>query len=71
MTSRALAEAAPGRWVGPPQSAYGLHLLLVTAVEPTTLPPFEQVRAAVDAEGWRGGLFVGQLELHADPIGAG
>jgi hypothetical protein len=45
-----LAEATTGRWVGPLQSAYGLHLVLVTASEPATLPPFEQVRAAVQRE---------------------
>jgi hypothetical protein len=48
--ARGLAQAAPGLWVGPLQSAYGLHLVLVTAAEPTALPPFEQVRAAVERE---------------------
>jgi parvulin-like peptidyl-prolyl isomerase len=45
-----VAQCAPGRWVGPLRSAYGLHLVLVTSVEPAELPPFEQVRAAVERE---------------------
>jgi hypothetical protein len=45
-----LTKAAPKYWVGPLQSPYGLHLVLVTASEPTTLAPFEQVRAAVQRE---------------------
>jgi hypothetical protein len=45
-----LGQATTGRWVGPLQSAYGLHLVLVTAAEPATLAPFEQVRAAVQRE---------------------
>jgi hypothetical protein len=45
-----LAHAVPGHWVGPLQSAYGLHLILITAVEPAALPPFEEVRPAVERE---------------------
>jgi hypothetical protein len=45
-----LAHAAPGHWVGPLRSAYGLHLVLITAVEPAALPPFEEVRPAVERE---------------------
>jgi hypothetical protein len=45
-----LAHAVPAHWVGPLRSAYGLHLVLVTAVEPGTTPSFEQVRAAVERE---------------------
>jgi parvulin-like peptidyl-prolyl cis-trans isomerase-like protein len=48
--ARELTQVAPGHWVGPLQSAYGLHLVLVTASQPTTLAPFEQVRAAVQRE---------------------
>ena len=47
---RAMAQSGAGRWVGPLRSAYGLHLVLVTAVEPAELPPFEQVRSAVERE---------------------
>jgi hypothetical protein len=46
----ALAVTPPGRWVGPLRSGYGLHLVLVTASQPATLPPFAQVRSAVERE---------------------
>jgi parvulin-like peptidyl-prolyl isomerase len=45
-----VAQSGVGRWVGPLRSAYGLHLVLVTAIEPAELPPFEQVRSAVERE---------------------
>jgi hypothetical protein len=48
--AQAVAQSAPGSWVGPLRSAYGLHLVLVTAVEAGELPPFEQVRSAVERE---------------------
>ncbi|MBV8937866.1 MAG: peptidyl-prolyl cis-trans isomerase [Alphaproteobacteria bacterium] len=46
----ALVRAPAGRWVGPLRSSYGLHLVLVTEVQPAALPPFEQVKAAVERE---------------------
>jgi hypothetical protein len=48
--AQALAQSVPASWVGPLRSACGLHLVLVTAVEPGNLPPFEQVRSAVERE---------------------
>ena len=48
--AQALAQSVPGSWVGPLRSAYGLHLVLVAAVAPGDLPPFEQVRSAVERE---------------------
>jgi hypothetical protein len=48
--ARGLSHALPGHWDGPLRSAYGLHLVLVTAAEPAVLPPFELVRAAVERE---------------------
>jgi hypothetical protein len=48
--AQAVARAAPGSWVGPLRSGYGLHLVFVTAVEPAALPPFEDVRPAVERE---------------------
>ena len=48
--AQAVAQSVSGSWVGPLRSAYGLHLVLVTAVEPEELPPFEQVRPAVERE---------------------
>ena len=49
---RCSATTSRGRWRGPHRGAgsarcgrpTGLHLVLVTAVEPAALPPFEQVR---------------------------
>ena len=43
---------ATGTWAGPVNSAYGLHLVRVTAVTPPTLLPFEAVRTKVFEE-WR------------------
>ncbi len=48
--ARGLAHAVPGQWQGPLRSSYGLHLVLVTAVEPAATPPFEQVHTAVERE---------------------
>ena len=48
--AKAIDGAAAGSWVGPLRSAYGLHLVFVTAVEPATLPPFAQARPAVERE---------------------
>jgi PPIC-type PPIASE domain len=48
--AQAVAQSAPGSWVGPLRSAYGFHLVLVAAVEPGDLPPFEEVQAAVERE---------------------
>jgi hypothetical protein len=48
--AHALARAPTGRWVGPLRSSYGLHLVLITETQRATLPPFEQVRAAVERE---------------------
>ncbi len=45
-----LAHAPPSRWTGPLRSAYGVHLVLVTAIEPAATPSFEQVRPAVERE---------------------
>jgi hypothetical protein len=48
--AQAIAEATPGSWVGPLRSAYGLHVVRVTAIEPAALPPFAQARPAVERE---------------------
>jgi hypothetical protein len=48
--ARGLAHAVPAHWIGPLRSAYGLHLVLVTAIEPAATPPFEQARPAVERE---------------------
>lgn len=39
-----------GKWAGPVESAYGLHLVFVEEREPAYLPPLDDVRAAVERE---------------------
>lgn len=46
----ALTHAEPGGWSGPYSSAYGLHLVQLTAREPGSLPTLAEVRAAVERE---------------------
>jgi hypothetical protein len=46
----ALLEQPRGSWVGPIPSAYGMHLVRVSAVKPGALPPLEQVRDAVQRD---------------------
>lgn len=46
-----LLEAAPGRWVGPIESGYGLHLVYVRRREDGRVPALSEVRAAV-ARDW-------------------
>ena len=48
--ARELAATPPGNWAGPLESAYGLHVVLVTGTEPSRVPPFEEVRDAVERE---------------------
>ena len=45
-----LSKVAPGHWAGPLKSAYGFHLVLVTAAQPSQVPPFEEVRNGVQRE---------------------
>jgi len=45
-----LSKVESGHWAGPLKSAYGFHLVLVTAIGPSQLPPFEEVRDAVQRE---------------------
>ena len=48
--ARKLSKVEPGHWAGPFKSAYGFHLIWVTTIEPSKLPPFEEVSAAVQRE---------------------
>jgi hypothetical protein len=48
--ARGLAQAPPAHWVGPLRSAYGWHLVLVTAKEPAVIPSLGEVRPAVERE---------------------
>ena len=47
-----LADLEPGRWSGPVTSGFGAHLVLVDAIAPEEIPPFEMVRDAVERD-WR------------------
>ncbi|MGR3490396.1 MULTISPECIES: peptidylprolyl isomerase [Paracoccaceae] len=47
-----LADFPRGTWSGPVESAYGPHLVRVTAVEPASMPPLDEIRAQVEGE-WR------------------
>jgi hypothetical protein len=57
-----LAALPVGRWSGPVESGYGLHLVLVRKRAPGRLPPLEEVREAVLSE-WRAAE---RLELNAN-----
>lgn len=46
----AARDLEPGRWAGPLKSAYGWHLVRVTAHEPAWLPTYETVRGVVQRE---------------------
>jgi hypothetical protein len=48
--AEALSAAKPGTWFGPIESAFGYHLVLVTAQEPARLPDLDELRAAVKRE---------------------
>ncbi len=49
---RRIAELAPGEWVGPVTSAYGIHLIRTLDGRPARLPPLEEVRNAV-LQDWK------------------
>jgi hypothetical protein len=46
----ALADAPVGRWSGPLESAYGLHLVLIRDREPALLPKLSEIRETVQRE---------------------
>lgn len=50
--ARALADAVPGQWIGPLETAYGWHLVRVDAREAAGEPDFAAVRARA-AYAWR------------------
>lgn len=50
--SQAVLALPLGRWSGPIESGYGLHLVKVTEIEPPQAPPFADVRERL-AEDWR------------------
>ena len=48
----ALADLPVGRWSGPVESGFGLHLVLVRDRQPGSLPALAEVRETVERE-WR------------------
>jgi parvulin-like peptidyl-prolyl isomerase len=48
----ALADIPIGRWSGPVESGFGLHLVMVRERQPGSLPQLSEVREAVDRD-WR------------------
>ena len=48
--ARQLADVRGAQWIGPLSSAYGLHIVRVSAIEPARVPPFEAVKDAVKRE---------------------
>ena len=46
----ALLSLPAGSWQGPVASGYGLHLVLVTALQPGRLPPLSEIHGAVLSE---------------------
>ena len=49
-----LGEVSPGRWQGPVESGYGVHLVFVSARTEGHVPPLDDVRDAVSLE-WDNG----------------
>ena len=47
-----LIELPAGRWSGPVESGFGLHLVLIRERQPRSLPALADVRQAVERE-WR------------------
>ena len=50
--ARSVFLLKPGSWSGPVKSGYGVHLVQITNLRPTTLRPFKEVRPKV-LEEWR------------------
>jgi len=46
----ALVDVPVGRWSGPLESAYGLHLVWIRERHPSVLPPLQKVRARVERD---------------------
>jgi parvulin-like peptidyl-prolyl isomerase len=48
--AEAVAAAGQGAWSGPHRSAFGFHLILVSASEPGGVPDLAEIRSVVDRE---------------------
>jgi hypothetical protein len=46
----ALEKLTPGDWVGPVESGYGLHLVLVEQITPGGLPALPDIRSKVEVD---------------------
>ena len=62
----ALLQQPLGTWVGPLASAYGMHLVRVSAVTPGTLPDLAEVRQAVAADWQQTQVQRQQEDLYRD-----
>ena len=58
-------EAPVGRWIGPIQSAFGLHAVWIHARVPERLPPLEEIRDRVLAD-WREAESRRALKAHVE-----
>ena len=58
-----LAGLPPGKWAGPVQSAYGVHLVRILDSLPARMPPLEEVRDAV-LRDWKAAKTREIRELH-------
>jgi parvulin-like peptidyl-prolyl isomerase len=63
----ALAKLSPDTWTGPVHSSFGLHLVRVTAMTPSVVPPLHEVRAAVARE-WEHERRVASLAENYDRV---
>jgi hypothetical protein len=48
--SQELSTISPGKWTGPIQSGYGLHLILLTDYVADSLPQLDEIRGTVEWE---------------------
>jgi parvulin-like peptidyl-prolyl isomerase len=62
----ALLQQPLGTWVGPLASAYGMHLVRVSAVTPGQLPDLAEVRQAVAADWQQTQVQRQQEDLYRD-----
>lgn len=48
--AEAVFDVAPGHWSGPIESTFGLHLVLVSRLEPAREPDFDDIRRSVERD---------------------
>jgi PPIC-type PPIASE domain len=64
--AQALLTAEPGHWSGPIASSHGLHLVKVTAVQPSRARAFAEVRDRLTQEWHRQRQETAGAQLYAD-----